>query len=316
MNDATKTLLALFARRAFTAAGVWLASKGLIQGDPSGFVGACMVLAEVAYEGWNRYGMVLVNAQLAKLKGVHPAQMPAPPAPPASPAVKAMLAIFAVLLASLIFGHPAMAQSSRINSSTPKPALTGNLAKDIKAGLNPASATTAAPSSGDDLANFMAQLEKVTSDNVAAVIADLQLADIDAGTIITPAIAASPAIAATATSPAVPAFAGSPAVVKDAISHACYPAAVQFLQSIPAVAAPTGKFVGMQLFQAKRDFVAELQAGLPTYLVLGCAPLLGDEIKIAVQVFNMIGIKVLPATLTALMPALAPVTLPAMIMAP
>lgn len=217
-----------------------------------------------------------------------------------TPAVKATLAFFAVMLVSALFVMPALAQDNLRPVRTLKP-LTG---------FQTATATPAAAPSGDALSNFMAQLEKVTQDNIAAVIADIQLADADAGTIITPAI---PASAATATSPA---FAGSAAVVKDPIAHACYPAAVQFLQSIPAVAAPSGKFVGVQLFQAKRDFIAQLQAGLPTYLKLGCAPLLGDEINIAVQVFNMIGIKVVPAALTALMPALAPVTLPAMVLAP
>lgn len=218
-------------------------------------------------------------------------------------------------LALAITAAPAAAQSQRINGSAPilptvkfKPLFTA-----------PAAAP-AATTSGDPLANFMAQLEKIKADDIAAVIADINLADADAATVITPAIAATPAVpanpSATPPTPAVPAFAGAPAVVKDPISHACYPAAVQFLQSIPAVAAPTGKFVGVQLFQAKRDFIAQLQAGLPPYLKLGCAPLLGDEINIAIQVFNMIGIKLLPAAATAIMPALAPITLPAMVLAP
>ena len=37
---------------------------------------------------------------------------------------------------------------------------------------------------------------------------------------------------------------------------------------------------GVQLFQKKRDFVAQIQAGIPVYLKLGCAPLLGDEAAI------------------------------------
>lgn len=218
------------------------------------------------------------------------------------------LALFASLLAML--ATPALAQSNRINA-VPTP--TSRPAS--------ASATTAAgPSTGDPLATFMAQLEKINADLVTGVIADIQLADADAGSIITPATPATAAVPANPNAnpptPAIPAFPGSAAVVKDPISHACYPAAIEFLQSIPAVAEPTGKFKGVQLFQAKRDFVAQLQAGLPTYLKLGCAPLLGDEINIAVQVFNMIGIKVLPAALTAIMPALAPVTLPAMVLSP
>jgi hypothetical protein len=219
-----------------------------------------------------------------------------------------MKKILYAALAIAVMATPAMAQSARL-----KP-LTGNIVTDIKAATSPTTAPVA--SSSDPLANFMAQIEKLKAEDIAAVIADITLADADAGTIITPAIAASPAVPATPTLAAIPAFAGSPAVVKDPIAHACYPATIQFLQSIPAVAAPSGKFVGVQLFQAKRDFIAQLQAGLPTYLKLGCAPLLGDEVHIALQVFNMIGIKVVPAALTAIMPALAPITLPAMVLAP
>lgn len=231
--------------------------------------------------------------------------------------MKTLLAIFFIALSV-----PAMAQSNRI-VPLKKPAVTGNVIKDIQTDLSASPTTTggaSATSTGDPLADFMAQLEKVTKDTVSGVVADIQLADADAGTIIVPAIAATPAVPAnpdaTPPTPAIPAFPATPAVFKDAISHACYPAAVQFLQSIPAVSTPTGKFVGVQLFQAKRDFVTQLQAGLPTYLKLGCIPLLGDEINTAVQVFNMIGIKIAPAALTAIMPALAPVTLPAMVLAP
>jgi hypothetical protein len=227
-----------------------------------------------------------------------------------------MKRILYAALAIAVMATPALAQSQRINGSAP-------ILPSIKfKPLLPTPSTTpaAAATSGDPLANFMAQLEKIKTEDITAVIADINLADADAATVITPAIAATPAVAAnpsaTPPTPAIPAFAGSPAVVKDPISHACYPAAIQFLTSIPAVAAPTGKFVGVQLFQAKRDFIAQLQAGLPSYLKLGCAPLLGDEINIAIQVFNMIGIKVVPAALTAIMPALAPVTLPAAVLTP
>ena len=73
--DNTKTLLALAARRGFTIIGTYLISKGVLQSnDLASWVGACMVLAEVGYEAWNRYGTVLVNSVLAKAKGIHPDQ--------------------------------------------------------------------------------------------------------------------------------------------------------------------------------------------------------------------------------------------------
>jgi len=100
MSDTLKPLLALAARRVFTIAGTWLATKGLFAGTgvtTETFVGACMVLAEVLYEGWNRYGTVLVDAELAKLKGVHPGQADKP-LPPLG-GVKALLAFLVVAIA-------------------------------------------------------------------------------------------------------------------------------------------------------------------------------------------------------------------------
>src|SRR5690242_19676895 len=44
----------------------------------------------------------------------------------------------------------------------------------------------------DPLGDFMNQLEKVKADTIAAVIADIEAADADAGTIVTPAIPANP----------------------------------------------------------------------------------------------------------------------------
>jgi hypothetical protein len=322
MDDMTKQILTTAAgsvvRHGLTTAAGALVTDGLIEsGDSAGFVkigtGIVMGVGALALSWWQKSGQAQVAAALKKLtaKNTTAAAVTTAQALPTGAALTKALALFAVLLASLIFVMPAMAA----NNATPLPSLK------LKPLFPGAAATTAAPApSGDVLANFMAQLEKVQAADVAGVIADIQLADNDAATIITPAIPATPAVPAnpnaTPPTPAVPAFPGSPATVKDPIAHACYPAAMQFLQSIPAVATPSGKFVGVQLFQAKRDFIAQLQAGLPTYLKLGCAPLLGDEINIAVQVFNMIGIKVVPAALTAIMPALAPITLPAMTLAP
>ena len=112
MDDTVKTLGGLAIRRGLTVLGTWLAAKGVVQGDAgvTSFVGAAMVLVEVAYEGWNRYGMVLVNVQLAKMKGVHPAQNPVTPAAPASGTTLKVLAFFAVIiLGTLMFSLPARA---------------------------------------------------------------------------------------------------------------------------------------------------------------------------------------------------------------
>jgi hypothetical protein len=113
-TDSVKTIGALALRRAFTILGAWLAAKGLIAGDPSGFVGACMVIAEVLYEAWSRYGTVLVNAQLAKLRGVHPSQVASriaksPASPPAS--VVALAIATAAIGLALAFPELARAQT-------------------------------------------------------------------------------------------------------------------------------------------------------------------------------------------------------------
>jgi len=145
---------------------------------------------------------------------------------------------------------------------------------------------------------FMAKLEAIQAKTVTDVVADITAADADAGTVITPATAT------------------APAVVKDPISHACYPAAIQFLQTLPTAKPLTGTLIGVQLFQQKRDFISQIQAGLPSYLKVGCAALLGDEIQIFVKLMGAVGITVatggvaglLPAT--TILPALPALTLP------
>jgi hypothetical protein len=210
----------------------------------------------------------------------------------------AAVLILAVALAALLSATSAMAQPKLklpIPLPAPRPAVTAPV-----------------PLPADPLADFMTQLENVKAETLSAVIADVQAADADASILVTPAIPADP----TATPP-TPAIA---AVVRDPISHACYPALVQFLQSTPTFQPPTGKLVGVQLFQRKRDFVAQLKAGLPTYLKLGCAPLLGDEVTSFISIMAMVGVKVLPAGIAAICPpcaaAVAPIALPALTLTP
>lgn len=135
------------------------------------------------------------------------------------------------------------------------------------------------------ITGLMNQVQSVKAEIITNVVADITAADADA------------------------------VANNDVISHACYPAAAKFLQSLPVATAPTGTYTGVQLFQKKRDFTATLQAGLPTYLKLGCSALIGDEINTFVTLMNMVGVKILPAAATALFPALAPITLPALAIA-
>lgn len=151
------------------------------------------------------------------------------------------------------------------------------------------------PAPVDPLSVLIAQIEGVNAKLVGDVVADINAADEDAATLTNPS---------------------DPTSFRDPISHACYPAAVKFLQSLPQATPMKGTLTGIQLFQRKRDFIAQLQAGLPVYLKLGCAPLLGDEVTTFVKIMAMVGVKILPAALTAAVPALAPITLPALTLTP
>jgi hypothetical protein len=68
----------------------------------------------------------------------------------------------------------------------------------------------------------------------------------------------------------------------DVLAHACYPALIQFVKSNqPAAGANVaGAF---SAFQKGRDLVGQVNAGLPTYLVLGCAPLVADVRAMAIK---------------------------------
>ena len=150
---------------------------------------------------------------------------------------------------------------------------------------------------GDVLTNIMMQIQGVKAADIANVIAALNEADADASTPTNPA---------------------DPTSFRDPISHACYQAEVKFLQSLPQTKPITSPppFDAIVLFQRKRDFVSQLQAGLPPYLKLGCAALLGDEIQTFVKTAALLGVKIIPAALTGIFPAAAPITLPLMTLTP
>ena len=126
---------------------------------------------------------------------------------------------------------------------------------------------------------------------VAGVIAAIQEADDDAATLTNPNDAIS---------------------FRDPIAHACYPAQIKFLQSLPqvqAIKAPAPYNV-IVMFQRRRDLVAQIKAGLPGYLKIGCAALLKDEETILIQTLGLIGVTVGAGALTGVFPAAAPIALP------
>lgn len=148
-----------------------------------------------------------------------------------------------------------------------------------------ASAPAAQPDVVATLDQFMAKLEAITQTVITNSVADITAANADASTVITPATAT------------------SAAVVRDPIAAACYPALIQFLQNLPTGTPTTGTFIAVQLFQKKRDFIAQLQAGLPSYLKIGCAALLGSEVQILTQALGLVGITVATGGITGLLPA-------------
>lgn len=60
----------------------------------------------------------------------------------------------------------------------------------------------------------------------------------------------------------------------DVIAHACYPALEKFVSGLPS---PTGTVAGaFAAFQKARDLGNQAQAGVPSYLTIGCAPMVVD----------------------------------------
>jgi hypothetical protein len=165
------------------------------------------------------------------------------------------------------------------------PAMAAPKAAPVKS--KPAAVST------DPLQKLMDDISAKDAAIVSNVIIAINEADTDAATLTNPS---------------------DPASFRDAISHACYPAQVKFLQSLPQVQAikspvPYNLIV---LFQRKRDLIAQIKAGLPGYLKIGCAALLGDEASIFMQTLGMIGVTVGAGALTGIFPAAAPLTLPAL----
>lgn len=59
----------------------------------------------------------------------------------------------------------------------------------------------------------------------------------------------------------------------DTIAHACYPAMIQFIKSLPGSNGSTTVSGAFSAFQKARDLRNTVAAGVPTYLTMGCGPL-------------------------------------------
>lgn len=150
-----------------------------------------------------------------------------------------------------------------------------------------------AAASTDPLQQAMDALSAKNAEIISNVIAAINEADADAAALTN---------------------ASDPTSFRDPIAHACYPAQVKFLQSLPQLQAikATVPYNLIVLFQRKRDLVAQIKAGLPPYLKVGCAALLGDEAQIFAQTLGLAGVTVAAGALTGIFPAVAPLALPAL----
>lgn len=75
------TIGGLVARHLLTVAAGWLMSHGFLAADGSmteAFIGIGLALIGGGWSWWQKNGKVLVDAQLARNKGIHPANMMAP----------------------------------------------------------------------------------------------------------------------------------------------------------------------------------------------------------------------------------------------
>lgn len=287
-KNLTLTLAAGIAKKVLITLSASAATHGYINANQTEtFVSVGLFVLGIGWSFWNDYGRAIVLSQLEVLKakslaqaaklqdnGIRQvsvseiaAQSPTmteasaakaistlPPAVQAG-VVKTLLLAVAVVTVAMIAAPAAQAQTK----------LTGNLAKDIHTAV-----TTGKPAASDQLTKIMSDIASIKADLIAGTIADIQAADGGASIVVN----------------------ASTGDVRDPISHACYPALVKFLGSLPTAAPPSGAFTLVQLFQRKRDFVMQLQAGIPSYLKLGCSALLGDEQQILIKGLGLVGIAV------------------------
>jgi hypothetical protein len=99
--------------------------------------------------------------------------------------------------------------------------------------------------------------------------------------------------------------------MRDEIAHTCFVAMIKFIGKLPKPdSQPPGPAV---IFERVRLARLTAQAGLPTYLRIGCAPLVQDETLLFVRLAAMVGVTVGTGGLAApAIPGLAGGLLPAL----
>lgn len=309
MDDKTKTMMLTLAagviKKGLITLGATAATHGFIASNQTEtFVAIGMTLVGLGWSFWNDYGKAIVLSKLEVLKAKSLAQAASMKNAGVPPVTINQIAAQSQTMGpaeveKVVATLPAAIQNN-VKAGLVAVLLIGGLVASLgdakaqggikvrvpdalkfnQAAAVPAPAPKPAAATGDPLSKFISDLEAIKQEVVDGIVADFNAADADAGLVLNTA---------------------DPTSFKDPISHACYPAAVKFLQSLPVATPTTGKFILVQLFQKKRDFVAQIRAGLPVYLKLGCAPLIGDEAMIFAKLMGLIGVKV---GLDALVPGL------------
>lgn len=250
-----------------------------------------MVKSVLAMPGVER---IAVNGQassaLATL-AVDPGQDKIAPTPAAMDKVTATAkaaasVLFAIIIAGLMFAPPAMAAPKAAAKPICDPLNMLPGCKPVAMAVTPAAPV-------DIIQKIMDEVSAKSAQIITNVVSAINEADADAATLTN---------------------SSDPTSYRDAISHACYPAQVKFLQSLPQVLPITAPvpYNLIVLFQRKRDLISQIKAGLPSYLKIGCAALLKDEETILIQTLGLIGVTVGAGALTGIFPAAAPLTLPAL----
>lgn len=301
MDDKTKTMMLTLAagviKKGLLTLSAGAVTHGLINSNQTEyFVAGGMLMVSAGWSFWNDYGKAIVLSQLEVLKAKSLAQAKAMTQNGVQPVTTAQIAAQSptmgqaevakvvatlpeviqanvkglVLVAILVLG--AMLATAGDASAQIKVRLPDPLNLTQKATPAP----SAQPAATGGLSKLMSDLAGLQKKIVDDAIADITAADADASMLVNPS---------------------DPASFRDPISHACYPAAIRFLSELPVATAPTGTLIAVQLFQKKRDFIMQIQAGLPVYLKLGCAPLLGDEVQVLTKLMGLVGVKVAMATL-------------------
>ncbi len=291
MDDSTKTMMLTLAsgiiKKGLITLGATAATHGIIASNQTEtFVAAGMFLVGAGWSFWNDYGKAIVLSRLEVLK----AQSLAQAAKLRSAGIKQPT------VSEIAAQHPTLTTADVTKAADiVVKVLVAAVLLSAFLFADPAMAQTGLRRQVfvDPLQKLIEDISAKKAEFVTNVVAAIQEADEDAATLTNP---------------------GDPTSFRDPISHACYPAQIKFLQSLPQVQVINAKapYNLIVLFQRKRDLVAQIKAGLPVYLKLGCSALIGDEKAIFLQTLSMVGVTVGAGALTGLFPAAAPFTLPAL----